>query len=228
MDDKSCDVKVLFLTHTQVSTMKSQEIVREQSSLWIFGYGSLVWKPDFPFIRSKIGYIEGYKRRFWHGDDFHRGDKERPARVVTLVADKEASTWGVAYEVPESQIKESLQYLNMREVVLGGYKTEMVEFNPKEKSQGPLLALVYIATSDNPIYLGPASDKEIAAQISICRGNTGHNMEYLLRLVEFMRLCCPEVEDEHLFSIEAAVMNIFQDYGGIRTPDQKSLLLGTV
>lgn len=46
------------------------------TSLWIFGYGSLVWKPDFKYKRSKVGYISGYKRRFWHGDNFHRGDDE--------------------------------------------------------------------------------------------------------------------------------------------------------
>uniref|UniRef100_A0A3P9LU36 Gamma-glutamylcyclotransferase n=1 Tax=Oryzias latipes TaxID=8090 RepID=A0A3P9LU36_ORYLA len=196
-----------------MSAMKTRDSKQEKGSLWIFGYGSLVWKPGFRFRKSKVGHIKGYKRRFWHGDDFHRGDKEKPGRVVTLVADDEACTWGVAYEVSESQIEETLQYLNIREVVLGGYTTEMVEFIPKENNQDTLLALVYIATSDNPIYLGPASDKEIAAQISICRGNTGHNTEYLQRLVEFMRLYCPDVEDEHLFSIEAAVMNIFRDCG---------------
>ncbi|XP_045549726.1 glutathione-specific gamma-glutamylcyclotransferase 1 [Salmo salar] len=118
----------------------------------------------------------------------------------------QACTWGVAYEVSDSQMEESLQYLNVREAVLGGYVTKMVEFTPREKCQGSLLALVYIATSDNPIYLGPATPTEIAAQIAICRGNTGHNIEYLLRLAEFMRLYCPEVEDDHLFSIEAAAL----------------------
>ncbi|KAF6731631.1 Glutathione-specific gamma-glutamylcyclotransferase 1 [Oryzias melastigma] len=196
-----------------MSAMRTRESKHEKGSLWIFGYGSLVWKPGFRFKKSKVGYIKGYKRRFWHGDDFHRGDKEKPGRVVTLVADHEACTWGVAYEVSESQIEETLQYLNIREVVFGGYHTEMVEFISKEDNQDTLLALVYIATSDNPIYLGPASDKEIAAQISICSGNTGHNAEYLQRLVEFMRLYCPDVEDEHLFSIEAAVINIFRECG---------------
>ncbi|XP_069574631.1 glutathione-specific gamma-glutamylcyclotransferase 1-like [Brachyistius frenatus] len=208
--------------------MKPQDIIKEKSSLWIFGYGSLVWKPDFAYKRSKIGFINGYKRRFWHGDDFYRGDKDNPGRVVTLVADQEACTWGIAYEVTDSQIEDSLEYLNMREAVLGGYVTEMVEFNPREKGQGPVLALVYIATSDNPIYLGPASDNEIAAQIAICSGNTGHNIEYLVRLAEFMRHYCPEVEDEHLFSIEAAVLTTFRDCGGFKAPDQKSLPLGAI
>uniref|UniRef100_A0A3Q3W0L9 Gamma-glutamylcyclotransferase n=1 Tax=Mola mola TaxID=94237 RepID=A0A3Q3W0L9_MOLML len=181
--------------------MELQNCINENGNLWIFGYGSLVWKPDFPYKRSKVGHITGYKRRFWHGDDFHRGDK--PGRVVTLVEDSEVCTWGVAYEVTDSQIEGSLQYLHTREVILGGYIMETVEFFPKEESQEPLLALVYIATSDNPIYLGPAADKEIAHQIVACRGKSGHNIEYLVRLAEFMRLHCPEVEDEHLFSIEA-------------------------
>ncbi|XP_064183366.1 glutathione-specific gamma-glutamylcyclotransferase 1-like [Anguilla rostrata] len=186
----------------------TQDIMAEKTSLWIFGYGSLVWKPDFKFKMSEIGYIQGYKRRFWHGDNFHRGNKDMPGRVVTLVEDKDACTWGVAYEVNGSEIEECLKYLNMREAVLGGYITRAVEFFPREECHLPHLALVYIATCDNPIYLGPASPEEIAAQIAICRGKTGHNIEYLLRLVEFMRSYCPEVEDEHLFAIEAATLSL--------------------
>ncbi|XP_034051540.1 glutathione-specific gamma-glutamylcyclotransferase 1-like [Thalassophryne amazonica] len=180
-----------------------------ETSLWIFGYGSLVWNPDFVYKKSNIGYIKGYKRRFWQGDHFYRGDEEKPGRVVTLVEDQEACTWGVAYEVADSQVKDCLEYLNMREVAIGGYVAEWVEFIPRKKDQGVLLALVYIATSDNPIYLGPAPEKEIAAQIAICKGSTGHNLEYLLRLMEFMRRYCPEAEDEHLFAIEAAALTFF-------------------
>lgn len=56
--------------------MKLLDIMAGRSSLWIFGYGSLVWKPDFKFKRSTVGYVKGYKRRFWHGDNFHRGNDE--------------------------------------------------------------------------------------------------------------------------------------------------------
>ncbi|TNM95529.1 glutathione-specific gamma-glutamylcyclotransferase 1-like [Takifugu flavidus] len=190
--------------------IKPQDSMKEKETLWIFGYGSLVWKPGFAYKRSKVGHITGYKRRFWHGDEFHRGDKIKPGRVATLVQDPEACTWGVAYEVSSSEIEGSLQYLHTREVLLGGYIITKLQFFPKEKDQEPLLALVYIATSDNPMYLGPASDTDIANQITTCRGSSGHNIEYLVRLAEFMRLCCPEVEDEHLFSIEATVLGIIK------------------
>ncbi|XP_062267425.1 glutathione-specific gamma-glutamylcyclotransferase 1 [Platichthys flesus] len=190
--------------------MKPKDIVagKSSSSLWIFGYGSLVWKPDFKFRRSEVGYIQGYKRRFWHGDNFHRGNDESPGRVVTLIEDDDESTWGVAFEVTGSQVEESLKYLNVRETVCGGYVTKMVDFFPQGENQPPVQALVYIATTENALYLGPASPEEIGALIAVSRGKTGHNLEYLLRLAQFMRSCCPDVEDHHLFSIEAAALAV--------------------
>lgn len=137
----------------------------------------------------------------------------------------QACTWGVAYEVTHGQVEGSLQHLHTREVISGGYIIETVQFFPKEKAQDPLLALVYIATADNPIYLGPAPDREIAAQIAVCRGSSGHNIEYLVRLAEFMRLQCPEVADEHLFSIEAALLDYFQDSEGVTSCGQQQRLL---
>uniref|UniRef100_A0A8V0ZN69 Gamma-glutamylcyclotransferase n=1 Tax=Gallus gallus TaxID=9031 RepID=A0A8V0ZN69_CHICK len=159
--------------------------------LWIFGYGSLVWRPGFEFTSRKVGFIRGYSRRFWQGDTFHRGSERAPGRVVTLLEDRGACTWGVAYEVcGEQQVAASLQYLNVREAVLGGYDTKLVSFHPQEKEAGePIQALVYIATPQNPSYLGPASEEDIAAQIIVSRGCAGHN-----------------VEDKHLFSIEEALI----------------------
>jgi len=197
------------------NNMKPQDIVSggkpaPVASLWIFGYGSLVWKPDFKYRRSQVGFIRGFKRRFWHGDNFHRGNDDSPGRVVTLIEDDDATTWGVAFEVTGPQVEESLKYLNVREGVRGGYVTKAVEFFPDGGDQddmaAPVEALVYIATADAPLYLGPASPELIGAQIAVCRGKTGHNLEYLLRLADFMRQSCPRVDDPHLFAIEAAAL----------------------
>ncbi|NXL93606.1 CHAC1 glutamylcyclotransferase, partial [Alectura lathami] len=132
-----------------------------------------------------------------------------PGRVVTLLEDRGGCTWGVAYKVCGEQIAASLQYLNVREAVLGGYDTKLVTFYPQDKDAGESIqALVYIATPQNPSYLGPASEEDIAAQIITSSGCAGHNIEYLLRLADFMHYFCPQVEDKHLFSIEEALFSL--------------------
>lgn len=114
----------------------------------------------------------------------------------------------MAFEVSGSQVEESLKYLNVRETVRGGYVTKTVDFYSDGEGGSPVPALVYIATPDNALYLGPASPEEIGAQIAVCQGKTGHNLEYLLRLAQFMRSSCPNVEDHHLFSIEAVALDV--------------------
>lgn len=47
------------------------------AGIWVFGYGSLVWNPGFDFVRSQVGYIRGYDRRFWQGNDKHRGTPDK-------------------------------------------------------------------------------------------------------------------------------------------------------
>ncbi|XP_036153631.1 glutathione-specific gamma-glutamylcyclotransferase 1 isoform X2 [Myotis myotis] len=165
----------------------------EPRALWIFGYGSLVWRPDFAYSDSRVGFVRGYSRRFWQGDTFHRG------------SDKMGCTWGVAYQVRDEQVSEALKYLHVREAELGGYDTKEVTFYPQDTPDQPLKALAYVATPQNPGYLGPAPEEAIATQILACQGFSGHNLEYLLRLADFMQLCGPQAQDEHLAAIVDAV-----------------------
>ncbi|XP_044741429.1 glutathione-specific gamma-glutamylcyclotransferase 1-like [Chrysoperla carnea] len=174
----------------------------ETTGLWVFGYGSLCWQPGFDYQNEMTGYVRGYARKFWQGNTTHRGTEKKPGRVATLVEEPDSIVWGRAYEVKGDA---ALPYLNTRECRLGGYLTQFATFYPRSSSMKPFPTLLYVATPNNNLWLGDAPLTEIATQISECRGSSGHNVEYLIRLATFMRDTIPEAIDEHLFTLEYLV-----------------------
>ncbi|MEL6341615.1 MAG: gamma-glutamylcyclotransferase [Myxococcota bacterium] len=171
--------------------------------LWIFGYGSLVWRPDFPHIEQCPAHIIGFKRRFWQGSIDHRGVPGAPGRVVTLLPAPDAICWGRAFRVPPEQTAEILADLDHREKY--GYSRERL---PLHLSDGRIIpdGLVYRATVDNLGYLGPAPLDEIAHQIRRSVGPSGHNVEYLLKLDE--ALLEMGVEDDHVHPLAERVRQL--------------------
>jgi cation transport regulator ChaC len=162
--------------------------------MWIFGYGSLVWRPAFPFSERVPGYIRGYARRFWQGSTDHRGTPEAPGRVVTLTAEPDALCWGMAYCVEPGDRDHVLAQLDHREQ--GGY--QRVDIDVHLSANRALRALMYIATVDNPNYVGPAPIDDIARVIRASHGPSGSNLEYVLRLAQALDdigACDPHVSE---------------------------------
>ena len=123
----------------------------------------------------------------------------------------QSKVWGVAFELKgDRQIQEGFEHLGVRECALGGYDTKVVPFVTRRviDEQGHKLvvpALVFMAVPENVQYLGEASIAELRDQIINSKGASGHNVEYVTRLADYIRTYIPEEDDPHLFELDAAI-----------------------
>lgn len=171
--------------------------------VWLFAYGSLLWRPGFAYLEQARGYVTGWSRRFWQGSTDHRGLPGAPGRVVTLAAEPHLTCWGLAYRVDAAAAETVLRLLDQREQ--GGYERHVVDFQCVDgERSGCWPVLLYVARPDNPEYLGPAPLQEIARQVRGCAGPSGTNLEYVLKL--HAALTALGIEDEHVAGLAALLL----------------------
>ncbi|CAJ0934281.1 unnamed protein product, partial [Mesorhabditis belari] len=179
-----------------------------ESSLWVFGYGSLIWNPGFLFEEKRRGYALGFARRMYQGNTYHRGDDLLPGRVATLINDASSSASGMLFRVEgQKQIRAALEHLTEREVG-NGYEFRVVACEVEMDNEiVQMNALTCIAHHNNEFYLGPDETFKMADEIRRAKGLAGPNYEYVLKLAEHIRLLFPEENDRHLFELEGMVRN---------------------
>jgi glutathione-specific gamma-glutamylcyclotransferase len=180
------------MSHDTTAINRSMTHFDNHDSVWLFGYGSLIFKADFPYLERRPACLEGWSRRFWQGSHDHRGTPEAPGRVVTLVSDPGATCMGMAYLITP----EEFAHLDHREK--NGYLriATALHLDDGRCVEG----LVYVAAEDNAAYLGPDSELAIARQVASAVGPSGPNKDYVYGLALALR----ELgwHDEHVFSIE--------------------------
>jgi len=185
------------MSHNTIAMNQQRQPLDHLDSVWLFGYGSLIYKADFPFIQRRPARIHGWLRRFWQGSHDHRGTPDSPGRVATLIEAPGAVCAGMAYEVTP----DVFAHLDHREK--NGYLRLLTEFEWLDGS-GVVKGLVYIAGPDNAAFLGQASEADIAAHIARSKGPSGPNDEYLLHLADALRELGEH--DNHVFAIERELL----------------------
>jgi len=167
---------------------------------WIFGYGSLIWRPDFEYLESHSATLHDWRRVFWQGSHDHRGSVAAPGRVVTLVPSTGYSCVGKIYLIDNNVAKSTFATLDHREK--NGYDRLEADFVLAD--QRIIRGIVYIANANNEAYLGEAPLDVIANQIAVSHGPSGSNTEYALELANALRVL--EADDEHVFAIEQLLL----------------------
>jgi len=146
-------------------------------TLWVFGYGSLMWQPGFPYVESRRARLEGYSRAFCVYSLHYRGTRDRPGLVLGLA--RGGTCDGVAFRVADEDAQSVRAYLHARELIYGVYREALLPADLAGPGQSETVdVLTYIAETRHPSFAGNLSLTRRAAIIRAARGKAGSNLAY--------------------------------------------------
>jgi len=173
-------------------------IEHEPEDLWVFGYGSLIWRPGFDHVERVPARLIGAHRALCVFSHVHRGTPERPGLVLGL--DLGGACRGVAYRVTARQRPETIAYLRAREQVTSVYRETLRAVTLLAEPPRRVPALVYMIDRGHHQYAGRL---DLAAQLHLVRqghGQSGPNREYVLSTVHALEALGLYDRDLHLLA----------------------------
>ncbi|MBL4916396.1 gamma-glutamylcyclotransferase [Szabonella alba] len=145
--------------------------------LWVFGYGSLIWNPEFPVAEQRIARLPGWHRSFCMRSIHHRGSEAEPGLVLALDRAAGAHCAGVAFRVVEGAEADTLTLLRERELISSAY---LEDWLPVHFADGDgVVALTYVIDRAHGQYCGGIALEEQAQIIAAAVGGRGPNRDYL-------------------------------------------------
>jgi cation transport protein ChaC len=157
-------------------------MTKSADDLWIFGYGSLMWRPGFDFLERHEGRLVGAHRALCVYSFVHRGTPEKPGLVLGL--DHGGACRGIVYRVAAKKREATIEYLRGREQVTMVYRetwrSVWVDSDPKQR----LTALVYMIDRGHPQYAGRLSIEKQLHFVRQGHGRSGQNRDYVIETVK--------------------------------------------
>lgn len=162
-----------------------------QEPLWLFGYGSLLWKPDVAFVERRPARVHGWHRALKMWSRVNRGTPDCPGLVLGLLSG--GSCQGMAFRIPTAQGAQELTRLWEREMPTGVYDPRWL---PCATPHGPVRALAFTLSRKSPNHTGNLSQEEYRRIFERACGRYGSTLDYAQRtLAQLQRL---EIRDRHL------------------------------
>jgi glutathione-specific gamma-glutamylcyclotransferase len=157
-------------------------LIMEQ--FWVFGYGSLMWRPGFDFIRSEPALVRGYHRRLCVYSYVHRGTPEQPGLVLGL--DRGGSCHGIGFQVALEKWDDTLSYLRAREQVTSVYLEKRKTITLLSARQ-QVEAVTYVVDRKHRQYTGHLGDDDLMLHVKRGQGVSGHCIDYVMNTVSHLR-----------------------------------------
>ncbi len=155
----------------------------EAAERWVFGYGSLMWRPGFAHVERQRAMLHGRRRAFCIYSVHHRGVPEAPGLVLGLAPG--GSVRGFAFRVAEADWPEVYAYLKLREQPTETYVETWAEVRLADRRR--VRALVFVSDMRHPQWAGSLDLDSQARLIAGSEGLSGRNIDYLRDLVEHLR-----------------------------------------
>lgn len=154
-----------------------------QDGRWVFGYGSLMWRPGFDYVERQGAVLHGRRRAFCIYSVHHRGVPGRPGLVLGLAAG--GAVRGVAYRVAEADWARTYDYLREREQATETYVEATAQVRLVDGRR--VACLVFLSDTRHPQWAGALDVERQAQLIAGSSGLSGRNIDYLRDLVEHLR-----------------------------------------
>ena len=157
-------------------------------ALWVFGYGSLIWNPEFPVAEARIARLSGWHRSFCLRSIHHRGTVSDPGLVLALDAAAGAHCDGVAFRVRRGAEQATISALRERELISSAYleRRLSVEFVSDQPVGGRVEALAFVIDADHVQYCGGLALEQQAQVIAAAHGGRGSNRDYLFATADHL------------------------------------------
>jgi len=164
---------------------------------WVFGYGSLMWRPGFDYLEAHRARLSGYRRSLCIRSHVYRGTPERPGLVLGL--ERGGSCLGMAFRVCGSRAEEVMAYLRAREMMNRVYHEKRL---PVRLDTGVTVeAVSYVADRTHQQYVARLGLDEMAAAIAGAAGEAGANEDYVRNTIAHLRAL--GIRDRWLESVAA-------------------------
>jgi cation transport protein ChaC len=165
--------------------MSNKEFSRPAPShddLWVFGYGSLMWRPGFEFVEQVPARLIGEHRALCVYSFDHRGTPEKPGLVLGL--DRGGACRGIAFRVPAKRRDHTVEYLRGREQTTHVYREVMRSVWLENEARQRVAALAYVVDRGHVQYAGRLSLAEQLRYVRQGHGRSGNNRDYVLSTVK--------------------------------------------